>query len=280
MGFLSLAVLKKFAFSKKGMRIMAIAGVALALLLALRWYGAKKVEEGRDKERDVMSDQIEDSLRQQQEVFEERWAQSEEKFDKMGGLLKKAERRELEADRRASQFASLAQSATAAINGIQLQRDQARSKIDSLTPDQYQPAIVAELGMRRADDANPSYYQEEEKEILVRVTDNPKLRSQLEETNTRVDALVGQVAELQVKGSASEEKFDALAGQLAARVEQLAASLQWGDANADAYTKVWNMLGKKKRSARCLYVWKCAPKRIDAPAPSQLLLTRPAITKE
>lgn len=174
------------------------------------------------------------------------------------------DRRLADADARISEAetrfqASLAREASliAQVRALASQRQEAIAQVGRLPDSALHGYVVSALGLRPAGDSTPGYTVSEERALAKCVADYPLCQQQNDMLAKQVNEVRGQVAELQVKTEALVSKNDALA----AYTSKLEAY----------YVAVYNSLPRKKRGAKCLWLWQCGkPKPLQVPAPLDL----------
>lgn len=242
----------------RGWRLYAAIGAGVVLLvLVWKVYGWK-----RDAERLADARAAAEQVEMQRKASE---AQMQHELTAEKEIRLEAEQREAQARAQAREFASLAQHLGQQAAQLATRQQQVQTEINALsTPAEFELRIKQDLALRRPEDmARPGFVVDELKLIAQAVADRPIILERLEKVEGRTVALAGQV--------------DAQKGELKAVQEQLAsekrarASLERGYGELTGYyVTLYNSIGVKKRSGKCLYLWKCGEKKLPTPAPAEL----------
>lgn len=104
-------------------------------------------------------------------------------------------------------------------------------------------AVVSTLGIRHVSDTASCYTPAEERKILEAVTDYPPCQKQTQLQSEQIAEIRTQVASLRDEVKAVEQ--------------QAQAEKQLRQRYAEFYTTAYNLLRQKKRSGKCLWMFKC-----------------------
>ncbi len=199
--------------------------------------GARVRHVGKEqgKEEQKQSDQKE--IEQQRQVAK---AEAEAKVAEANAKAAEAEGRAVRAQADAELYAARAQ----ALAGQLVSR---RAQVAALPPDQLHAAALAEVRQHPLAGENP----DPERAIVERVFAAPILAAQNRE-------LAGQIGEL-------GKQVAALGDQVGALEERDRARVEYERRLEEAYVRLYNLHPPRKRSPKCLYLWKCADNKLPVP---------------
>jgi hypothetical protein len=146
--------------------------------------------------------------------------------------------------------AEFAQAQQLAFLQLVAQRQTAANQVAGMTPSQVEDAIARALGKKPGEQDS----EQDRRTIASCLFQMPLCERQVLAQADQIKADEKQLA-------AAKESSDALAGY-ATRLEK-------------TYADLWNLKAGKRRSAKCLFLWRCSREHIDAPDPETLKGTKP-----
>ena len=180
----------------------------------------------------------------QQAIEEERQVAKAEAQQKVAEANAKA----AEADGRATRAEADAQLYAARAQALAGQLVNSRVQVASIPQTQLHATALTEVQQRPLPNQSP----DPERAIVERVFAAPILAAQNRE-------LAGQIGKLSEDVAALKDKIAALDERDRARVEY-EARLE------EAYVRLYNLHPPRKRSVKCLYLWRCAENKLKAPS--------------
>lgn len=248
------------SWMKGNWKLLAILAALVFLVIAawavLGWYrAAQKLKEVQET-----AEQVE-KARQASEA--DMKAQLAAEADKRI----EAEGRELAAQQQAWQMAELARQFGAQAAALAGRQAEIRREIAALqTPQELEVRIKRDLGLRHPDDLNrPGFLKDELAAMAQAVSEYPVAMQRLDELEKKVGALDRQLA-------AQGEELQAVRDQLASERRSRAALEQGYTELKGHYVTLYNSIGVRKRSPRCLWLWKCADNKLPTPKPEDLAI--------
>lgn len=106
------------------------------------------------------------------------------------------------------------------------------------------------------------------------VTEYPLCRQENEKLREKVDALEDRVGAVEQKAEAIREQLDATQSMV-----QAWEGFTMGVV-LPSYQRAVDAIGLKKRSPKCLWIWKCADKKLPVPRPDELRQQAPPTGQE
>lgn len=243
---------------KGNWKMLAIVGGLVFLVIAgwviLGWRAdAERLKKVREEAEQVEKQRKADEalLRQQLEAEQ--------------GIRLEAERRENEARAQAQQMAALAQQLGAQVGALGARQTAVRREVEGLPAAELERRIQTDLGLRRVDDARPGFYPEELRGLAHCTSEYPLCQQKTGLLEQRLTALEGQ---LQAQGAQIAALGDQVASEKRSRV-----AWEQGYTNLKGhYVTLYNSIGVKKRSLKCLGLWKCGTRTLPTPNPAELAI--------
>lgn len=157
----------------------------------------------------------------------------------------------------------------ARIRNLERSRTKAAEQVSRVTDEDLEDQIKRTLGMRNEDTmAVPGLFLTEQRTILSVLVDYPIVKDENAELTDKVAALGEQIG-------AMDDRIGAMETMHRAVEEQRDLWQRYGDRMDIHYRDAVNAIGRRKRSAKCLYLWKCTDKKIGVPTPEELQKLRP-----
>jgi hypothetical protein len=157
----------------------------------------------------------------------------------------------------AAEFHARSEKAKALAIGYAAEAESMRSGIETghrqiagLADSQLHSQIVQTLAIRPPSDTSPGFYPQEEREVLTRVMDAPKLKA-LVEKHTQ------QIEQLTLSAEEGKKELGEVKEQLTVRTREL-------DKADAAYVDLWNLHPPVYRSVKCLWIKKCGKRKLPA----------------
>jgi hypothetical protein len=144
----------------------------------------------------------------------------------------------------------LSEAAQLAFMQLATQRQTATAQIASMTASQVEDAINRALGKKPGEQET----EQDRRTIANCLVQLPFCEKQVAAKQDEVNAKAKELEK-------SQSSLDTLTGYTV-RLEQ-------------TYTNLWNLKAEKKRSVKCMFLWKCSRPHINAPNPDELKRTRP-----
>ncbi len=252
-----------FFATRFGRRLMVGTGIALVLAIAVwRIY----VAGGNAREQKVRADVTEKAdvqRKQDRAQLNELLAESSEREAA-------ARLREAEAVKRFEDAMRLVDRATERLANIQTERTAAHARIDSLPDNLLTPHIWRAIGIRRPEDPSPGFYPDELRYLARCTTDWPLCQQQAQALQEKVGGLEGEIKALGEQVQAVTDRAQATADKVDAFVEYTVKLERY-------YVQAYNALPRKKRAAKCLFLWKCNDKSLPVPTPADVAALRPTV---
>lgn len=253
-----LLTLWKFAKSPLG---LALIGALAIGLVGWRVYSAGKEAGKREQGQKV----VESDMR-------EVGAATERLDAELRGLRERAlaaEGREQEARAQARRFAGLAERLGEQVENLSRERESARREVDALPEEQLHGRITQGLGLRRADDAYPGFYAPELRALALCVGELPLCQRQTAKLSEQVGILEQRVSAVEQEAAAIREQLEATKGMVRAWEGYTKGVV------LPSYQRAVDAIGLRKRSPKCLWLWKCADKKLPVPRPEELAAQAP-----
>lgn len=150
---------------------------------------------------------------------------------------------------RTQQFSDLAQALGLQLATARAVRQQTREEVAALPPDQLERRIQSDLKVRRPEDSTAAFYPEELREIAHAVSEYPLALAELKKMDERLAAVEHKCGSQQKQIEILEQGYTTLKGH---------------------YVTLYNSIGVKKRTPKCLWLWKCGTRTLPTPAPEDL----------
>lgn len=222
-------------------------GAVAAIGIALWWYGARQRAQGRAEGQQQAGAEWSQELEKARAADR---AETEKQLQRWESVYQ-------EAQARAAAAESLGRELARAVASIQQQRTQAVHTVSALPDSGLRPYIIQTLGLRAVGDDTPGFIPSEERAIAKCVADQPLCAKQVETQREQIAKLEEGQAAQQDQIAALNQKYDALA-DYSTRLEA-------------TYTAIWNAWPRKRRSPKCLWIWKCGKgPKIPTPDPETL----------
>ena len=229
-------------------KLYLYAGIALAILLAVGIIYKRGVDSGKAAQKEEM---VADAKVQMEEVRKA----AEAEFQRISTASEQAIQ-QAQAARQISERRESALLQSLAV--LSQQRQSSQQAIAQIADSGLRSAIVTTLGIRGLNDSPQSYFIPlEERKILETLTDYKSLQQmstvqsqQLQEVKEQMETFRTELKGVQDKLEA-ESRLRATYGQL--------------------YGQAYNLLRQKKRSARCLWLFRCSKEPLlSIPSPESL----------
>lgn len=231
-------------------RIYLYGGLALALALGAWWLYRSGKEAGKEAQKQESTQETKAQVEEFRKAAEEEYRRiataSEQAIAAAQERTRMSEARE---SNLVKTLASLSQS-----------RAQSAERVNSLPDTALHSAIVSALGVRDATESPSCFTFREERKILETLTDYPACQKQTQLQTEQIAEIRTQVASLRDEVKAVEQ--------------QAQAEKQLRTRYAEFYATAYNLLRQKKRSGKCLFLWKCGKEpTLNIPAPDNLSKT-------
>lgn len=176
--------------------------------------------------------------------------------EQVGAVIADAVAKQNAAEIRADAAREDARRQAAIVASLAQRQVQASASVAQIPDAGLHSYVVEQLGLRSAGDRTPGYTAGEERGLAECVTKYPICRDQVaagaDETKKVRDEVAG------------------LRDQIAGLQTQVGAVTGYTQRLEGYYTAVWNDAAKKKRAARCVWMWACVAPKLSAPAPAVL----------
>jgi small-conductance mechanosensitive channel len=220
----------------------ALIGLAIAGALFAVWrYGASRYHAGEQAGKSAQAD--EDT-----QLYKSSISQRD-------ALLAQAQADLAGSQARESQYAQTAKTLAAQLGQVNAQSAAASARVQQLPDTALFGDIREQLHQLSPNDPQPFTYGE------LRVIDNDVTQLPLRDT---------AIAKLTDTVKADEGQIAAAADSFKAMTAERDAWQGFGTQVEQLYIRAYNALDRRKRSARCLWVWKCTDKKLSFPAPTTL----------
>ena len=204
-----------------------------ALLLGVWWVYRSGKEAGKEAQK-------QESTQETKAQIEEFRKAAEAEYQRIS-TASEAAIREAQVARQASEGRERALVST--LSTLAQQRSDAIRQVQAVPDNQLRSAIVERLALRPVGVEVACYTPSEERKILEAVTDYPPCQKQTQLQSEQIAEIRTQVASLRDEVKAVEQ--------------QAQAEKQLRQRYAEFYTTAYNLLRQKKRSGKCLFLWKC-----------------------
>ena len=232
--------------SKWGLRISA----GVLVLTALFFWGRAQKNAGKEEGKQEAAQETKESLEQMRQADR---AQTQQQLEGLRELIDQYKEAFNESQQRQAQLAQ----ANALLSQ---QRQTVAEGVTKLPDSELHSYIVQQLGLRPVGDRAQGYSFAEERELAKCVSDRPLCIQQVEKQRQ-------QIAELQ-EGQRTQGE------QLKAQQQRFDVLVGYTDRVEGYYTTLWNLFPKKKRSAKCLWLFRCGKEK-PLPTPEPITLTNP-----
>ncbi len=224
--------------------VVSIGALLVGGIIWLKVHDAKVREEERAVQADKQSQEIE-KMRAADRTATER-------------ILNEATAKQEAAERRMQASLDREAGLVRTIASLGQQRAVVAGEVTRVADSELHGFNARSLGIRGpADTSIPCYLAAEERAIATAITQYPLCQKQVEATNAQVVEIKEQVTAQNEKIAAMGTKLDAVTGY-ASRLEQ-------------SYTVLYNLFPRKRRSAKCLWMFSCGrAKPLPVPAPIDL----------
>lgn len=231
-------------------KLYLYAGIGIAVLIAVGVIYKRGVDSGKAAQKEEM---VADAKVQMEEVRKA----AEAEFQRIS-TASEAAIQEARLSRQASE--NREKVLVSSLANLAQQRTQIQQSVSQVPDSALRDSIVRNLGIRTESDNTTYYLPSEERRILEILTDYPLARKE-------TAALSQQV--LEVKAG-----LQALKDELAATAKQAEAERALRQTYSQVYTQAFNLLRQKKRSPKCLFLWKCGKEPLlSLPSPDSLAKT-------
>lgn len=222
----------------------ALALVALMALLGVRQYYIAK---GRAAGREIQKIETQDYLERTRTQDRAQAVASIEDHRKAAQ----------EARQRADAAEAEVQALSARVKLLAAQRAAADAQVARVPDAELMPRLTGALSLRAPEEKSPELLPEEARELLRCVSALPICEKQVEAQAAQLAKNLEQLDAVQAESRAVRGQYDALSGYTT-RLET-------------AYTELWNLHPKRRRSPVCLWLWHCRATKLTAPDPRDLL---------
>lgn len=250
-----------FGWLKNNWKLLAILAAVIFLIIAawtvLGWYHAAQRLE-----------QAQDTVGESVPVEEEQRSQLVSTVTDAGAIQQQLEQERLAAADRERLLQEALRRRDAQIDRLLARQSQERARVDALREEELQPEIVMRLGLRRPEDSNPNFYAHELKALAQCVNQYPLCQERLAERDSQVQELRQQMHEVKTQVSA-------IAGKLEQEERKTQAYQTYSLQLLGHYREAVNAIGLKKRSGKCLFLWKCGERKLPVPRPEELQAEAP-----
>jgi hypothetical protein len=229
-----------------GKKVMIGAGIAVVLWGGVKWIEGRAREDEQRKQADKFTQEVEKQRAADRAQVEE--------------VLNAAQAKQEEAERRMQQSLDREAGLVRTIQTLGQQRAAAVTQVSGISDSAIHGFNVQQLGLRRNGEQNACFSISEERAIAAALTQYPLCQKQVEAQNAQIAEVKNQVTALIDKTAALETKFDTLSAYTT-RLEGY-------------YVTVYNAIPRKKRSAKCIWLWNCG-KRPPLPVPAPIDLHKP-----
>lgn len=148
-----------------------------------------------------------------------------------------------------------------ALTQTNAQLEALRAEVKSLKDGDLHAYNVQKIGLRKDGEANSCYTGAEERAISDAVVAAPLLNQKVSQIEADMQEVRGQVGAAKAEIAGLNQKVTALA--------------TYTNELEKDYTTLYNLNPPKRRSPKCLWLWKCGKKRLPVPDPKELLAARP-----
>ena len=232
--------------SKWGLRISA----GVLVLTALFFWGRAQKNAGKEEGKQEAAQETKESLEQMRQADR---AQTQQQLEGLRELIDQYKEAFNESQQRQAQLAQ----ANALLSQ---QRQTVQEGVTKLPDSELHSYIVQQLGLRPVGDRAQGYSFAEERELAKCVSDRPLCIQQVEKQRQQIAELQeGQRAQGQ-EIKAQQQRFDLLGA--------------YTDRLQGYYVTLYNLYPKKKRSAKCLWLFRCGKEK-PLPTPEPITLTNP-----
>jgi hypothetical protein len=246
----------------KGLQVVILA----ALVLGGVFFFAKSLgkDEGKREVREGNVDRDVEDWKLEKAQLLNRLDAAIQTTEQAGQMIQEATFREAQANARARET-------DIRLSNLERSRAQAAARVARVSDDNLEIEIKRTLGLRHENAlAVPGYSKTEQRVILNVVTDYPIILKKNEEFKGKVDALGEQVG-------AMNDRIDAMETRQRGTEEQRDLWKSYGARMDVHYRDAVNAVGRRKRSSKCLWLWKCTDKTLTIPTPEELQKYRPEV---
>lgn len=229
--------------SKWGIRI----GAGVLVLVALFAWGQMKKREGKEEGK---QEQQQESATELHALREQDRLQTEKQVEQLQAMI---ESYKAAYERSTAREGALA----AAVSTLASQRQSVVESVNRMPDSAIHGYIVQQLNLRPQGDTTAGYLPAEERELARCVADRPLCQEQVKKQEA-------QIAELREGQRAQQQQIDAQ-GQKYSVLEAGYNRLQ------GYYTTLANLYPRKKRSGKCIWLWKCGEQKLPTPEPLTLV---------
>lgn len=231
-------------------KLYLYAGIALAILLAVGIIYKRGVDSGKAAQKEEMVADAKTELEAER-------AKAEERFRELRAEVK--EEREAARVERQEARTTLNRLVTANAE-LASKRQSDLQEVAKIAPSDRRAAIIGKIGERQAQDGPACYTPSEELVILNALTDLPNCKKS--EANLS-QQILSKSADIQ-----------ALERDLRAVEKDVAAEKKLREDFSGFYVRAYNLLRQKKRSPKCLWLFRCGREPLlNLPSPDTLAKT-------
>lgn len=229
-------------------RLYLFGGLAVAVLLAGWWVYRSGKEAGKDEQKQESvaetKQQIETLRRNAEAEFQKVSTEAQQAIASARESLRVAESRE--------------RGLALALNTLSQSRSESLQSVRQVEDGKLHGAIVQSLALRSPSENTSCFTPSEERKILETLVDYPACQQQTQLQTEQIAEIRNQVT--------------ALRGEVKAVEQQAQAEKQLRTRYAEFYTTAYNLLRQKKRSPKCLWLFRCGKEPVlSVPAPENIL---------
>ena len=251
-------------FNKTGLGQTAQIVILVTLVLGGVWFVAKGIgkDEGKREVREKQIDTDVEDWKVEKAELMTRLDAAIQTTEQAGQMIQEATFREAQANARARET-------DIRLSNLERSRVVAAATVARVTDNNLEREIIRILGLRHPDAVGVAgLVPTEQRTILSVLTDYPILKEENGEMKQKVSALGEQVG-------AMNDRIDAMEIRQGATEEQRDLWKAYGGRMDTHYRDAVNAIGRRKRSAKCLYLWKCTDKTLTIPTPEELQKYKP-----
>lgn len=226
----------------KHWRGFAVALVVVGIVLAILAYGRSRYDAGKTSGKTEQTEQ-------DTQVYKSAISQRDD-------LLSQSQSQLQEANQRAQQFAQASQVLAGQLATLKIQSDQASRQVAALPDSQLFQDVRAKIGQVSIGDQQPY---------------TPGELRKIDDSITQLPIQAGLVSNLTETVQKKDDQIKAEQDATAAAERQRDTWKQYADTVTQLYVRTYNAIDHHRRSGRCVWLWKCAEKKLDFPSPTSLV---------
>jgi small-conductance mechanosensitive channel len=224
--------------------------LAVVVIGGFLWLRAHYKAEGKEEGKAEVTQQSAEAIEQMRAADR---ARLDETLSQFRAEMEEARERELEAVQLAGRNAKLAAD-------LQARRAAVAENVARVPDSDLRRHIIKRLDVRDPQDQTAGYTPAEERTILRTIDEHTVLKEEASALRSQVGAI--------------EQQVKAMSDQMGTMRGELRAVTEYSNRLEGYYAAAYNLIPKKKRSAKCIWLWQCGKKALAVPDPINLKAER------